>query len=288
MIFRDQWMSASSTKNSVLCAGLDPAIFEMGRGEKGLPKWADKRKWSLAYVDAVAPYAAALKPNLQYWRGEGDAEILMEVVKRAHSQDMVTILDAKLADIGSTNDAGFFYTKQLGFDAVTLAPYAGNMQQAGEQAVNYGVGAITMCLMSNPEYEVEKNKLVPITEKDATFHPRDIIQIDGRPHMKQYIYLTHAVAQFGLEGMVIGAPSENNHLEEDELRTVSNYSTPGTLVLMPGVGEQGGEAEMIWRFFLPNDVIVNVGRALMFPKGASIEDTAKHYQTLLNKLRKVA
>ncbi|HEA46313.1 MAG TPA: hypothetical protein ENH99_00855 [Candidatus Pacearchaeota archaeon] len=206
MIFGHQWFSAVHSKNSVLCAGLDPAIFEMERGERGLSEWADKRKWSLNYVDAVAPYAAALKPSLQYWRGEGDAEILKEVVERAHSQEMVAILDAKLADIGPTNDAGFFYTKQLGFDAVTLAPYAGNMQQAGEQARNHGVGAITMCLMSNPEYEIEKNKLVPIEgeRKGSDFHPRDIVQVGGRPHVKQYIYLAQSVQQFGLEGMVIG------------------------------------------------------------------------------------
>lgn len=287
MNFRNKWLSAVSRKNSVLCAGLDPAIFEMGRREKGLPKWADKEKWSLDYVDAVAPYAAALKPNLQYWRGEGDAEILRKVVERAHSQDMVAILDAKLADIGPTNDAGFFYTKQLGFDAVTLAPYAGNMQQAGEQARNHGVGAITTCLMSNPGYEMEKNKLVPISREPGWyFHPRDIVSVGGCHYVKQYIYLANSVEQFGLEGMVVGAPSKDNHLEEDELETASNYVTPQALVLMPGVGAQGGEAEIIWRFFPPDNVIVNVSRALMFPEGASIEDTARHYKTFLNDLRK--
>ncbi len=36
--FREKWLEAVKEKNSVLCAGLDPAEFGMGRGEKGLPK----------------------------------------------------------------------------------------------------------------------------------------------------------------------------------------------------------------------------------------------------------
>ncbi|HEA46314.1 MAG TPA: hypothetical protein ENH99_00860 [Candidatus Pacearchaeota archaeon] len=86
----------------------------------------------------------------------------------------------------------------------------------------------------------------------------------------------------------MGAPSENNHLEEDELKTASDYATSQTLVLMPGVGEQSGEAEMIWRFFSPDNVIVNVSRDLMFPREASIGDRAKHYQKIFNELRKAA
>jgi len=70
--FREKWLAAVDKKNSVLCAGLDLADFEMGRGVEGLPSGVKKRDWTLAYIEAVAPHSAALKPNFQYWKGEGD------------------------------------------------------------------------------------------------------------------------------------------------------------------------------------------------------------------------
>ena len=67
MDLKDKWWQTVEAKNSVLCAGLDPAHFDMGRGEKGLGEDADFNEWAHQYLEAVAPYAAALKPNIQYF-----------------------------------------------------------------------------------------------------------------------------------------------------------------------------------------------------------------------------
>src|SRR3972149_383382 len=160
MSFRQKWLAAVEKKNSVLCAGLDPADFVMGRGEKGLPEGANKLGWALRYVQAVGPYCAAVKYNTQYWKGEDDARTLAKIGKLAHELGMVVIDDSKLADIGDTNDAGMFYTKERGADAVTYSPFPGNIREAGMQASARDIGLISMCLMSNPEYEAEKNKWV--------------------------------------------------------------------------------------------------------------------------------
>jgi len=79
MKFLEKWLEAVNKKNSVLCAGLDPAEFEMERGEKGLPEGIDKKEWSLRYIEAVAPYCAAIKPNIQYWKGGGDLKDLQDI-----------------------------------------------------------------------------------------------------------------------------------------------------------------------------------------------------------------
>ncbi len=292
--FREKWLAAVEAKNSVLCAGLDPAEFGMERGEEGLPKATGKYDWAFDYVKAVAPFCAAVKPNYQYWKGEEeDRDIfsLKDIVDHAHDLGLVVIDDSKLADIGSTNDAGLYHAKQKGFDAVTLAPFAGNMKEAAEQARKRDLGLISMCLMSNPEYEKERKSLVPVLYVKGEYSLYDVINNDGETFVRKYIQLAHDAAEYGVDGVVVGAPSNKNSIKEEELSKVRQYVGDKMLVLLPGVGAQGGEASAIWKYFNPNNVIVNVGRAVMFPNGSNSAPeeqakAAKHYQEMLNYLRK--
>lgn len=293
--FREKWLEAVENKNSVLCAGLDPAETSMGRGKKGLFHLTPKHVYATGFLEAVAPYCAALKPNTQYWRNDDDRAFLEKLIARAHGLGLVVIDDAKLADIGSTNDAGFFNIARMGFDACTVAPYAGNIAEAAEQAHARGIGAITMCLMSNPEYSVEKNALMPVVD-DAGYQPGDLIEVPGQDglYVRRYVKLAHDAQSSGIDGIVIGAPSAKNHLTESELVRVRSYVSDDMLVLMPGVGAQGGEAEAIWQHFNPKNVIVNVGRALMFPDGNNdpvpkeLAAKAEFYRDLLNEKRRSA
>ena len=101
--------------------------------------------------------------------------------------------------------------------------------------------------------------------------------------------------KFGVDGIVIGAPSPKdhpkpNHIKDWEIAKVRSYVDDNMLVLLPGVGAQGGEAGKIWKYFDKNNVIVNVGRSLMLPNGMNStpqdqKDTAKHYKDTLNNLR---
>lgn len=292
MSFKEKWLAAVEQNNSVLCAGLDPAEFAMGRGKKGLPERVDKKSWSLAYVEAVAPYSAALKPNVQYWKDADDMAALAEIVELSHRLGLVVIDDSKLADIGTTNDAGMYHSANKGFDAVTIAPYAGNMDEATIQGQTRGLGVITMVLMSNAEYAQEKNMLVSLDDMFKTYDQRDLVLRTGDQFFtKRFIHLAWQAGRNDLDGIVIGAPSPNNHINGEEIAAVRRY-TGKQLVLLPGVGDQGGEAEAIWRHYNLDAVIVNVGRELMFPQGSSStrEDhqaAAKQYQEMLNALRGV-
>jgi len=290
--FTEKWLQAVIEKESVLCAGLDPADFIMFRGDEGLPENKSKYDWSLEYIDAIAPFCAAIKPNIQYWKGKKDLEILSEICSIAKkTYGLLVIDDSKLADIGSTNDAGMFYAKQRA-DAVTLAPFAGNMEEAAKQAKARDFGLIGMCLMSNPEYETEKNKLIHIPNPDfqEDYAINDLIYYGQEGFIPQYIKLAHDANEFGLDGIVIGAPSKKNHIKEEELKIARAYAGSNMLVLLPGVGAQGGEADAIWKYFDKNNVIVNVGRGLMFPKGSNStpkdqKAAAIQYRDMLNNLR---
>ena len=287
---REKWLAAVEQKNSVLCAGLDPAVYAMGRGDEGLPQYGSKLDWSFAYLEAVAPYVASFKPNVNYWKNPTDMRALLNLVDYAQELGLVKIDDSKLADIGSTNDAGLYHAKEKGFDAVTLAPFAGNLKEAAEQAKKRDIGLISMCLMSNPEYESVKNQWVRVENKEEYCDPFDIIDIQGASYVKKYIQLAHDAAQYGVDGIVIGASSKKNHLKEEEIFTARQYSRDDTLVLLPGVGAQGGEASVIWKYFDQDSVMVNVGRALMFPQGSNSTpqeqaEAAKNYRNMLNGLR---
>jgi len=293
MSFREKWLAAVERSNSVLCAGLDPAEFEMGRGGKGLPEGVNKRDWALGYVEAVAPFCAAVKPNFQYWKDSGDVETLRTIYDFARGSGLVVIDDSKLADIGSTNDAGIFYATHRA-DAVTFSPFAGNLEEAAKQAHARGIGLISMVLMSNPEFDREKNKLVKIT--DPGWRNQDVQEMMAtafspakrKLFVPQYLQLARDAQDFGVDGVVIGAPSAKNHIRKEEIAAVRHYYDG--LVLLPGVGAQGGEAGAIWKYFGRDDVIVNVARDLMLPKGSNSSneeqaETAKRYQMRLNRLR---
>jgi len=299
--FRREWKKTAGEKNSVLCAGADPPEDAMGR-EEGLPKGVDKLDWTLKYLEAVAPYCAAVKLNIQYWKASGNMDELAIIVDRAHDLGMVVIDDSKLADIGLTNDAGFFHAKDKNFDAITFSPFAGNIDEAVGMADKYGMGLISMCIMSNPEYEAEKNKLVNVEADVDSYREVDLVyaellrEREGTPavrrvpHVRQYIQLAHNAEKYGAE-IVLGAPSELNHIKESEVADVAYYVGEDTLVLQPGVGgRQDGNVKLTWKYFGKDEVIVNVGGGLMFAKGrntthAQQAESAKEWSDTLNTLR---
>src|SRR3989338_4166399 len=98
MTFRQKWLAEVERKNSVLCAGLDLS-------HKKILK-ENKRDWTLKYIEAVAPYCSAIKPNINYWKREEDAKILEEACALSKSLGLIVIEDSKIADIGSTNEEG--------------------------------------------------------------------------------------------------------------------------------------------------------------------------------------
>ena len=285
--FRDKWYEAVDRKGSILCAGLDPAVYEMGRGEKGLPQGASKLRWSLRYLDAVASYSAAVKLNTNYLEGKEDNENSRKIVGQSHDLGLVAIEDSKRRDIGDTNDAGLFYAQQKGYDAVTFSPFAGNIEEAVKQAHSRGLGLISMCIMSNPEFEREKRKLVPLTPEDVkelNDPTRDrLVYLQGQAYMAQYEWLAHTAKKSGADGIVVGAPSKKNHITEEEISRVKSIVGEDMLILVPGVGAQGGELNLLTKYFHKKDLIVNVSRDLMLPKG--MNSTPKNQREAAEKFR---
>jgi orotidine-5'-phosphate decarboxylase/orotate phosphoribosyltransferase len=289
--FATKWNNAVKAKNSILCIGLDPVEYWQ-RQNKTLPEGAYLKQWCLDYIVKVAPFAAAIKPNRKFVCSLSRNEREW-INKLSHGIGLVVIDDEKLPDIGDTNDAGLYNSMKEGYDAVTYSPFPGNLEEVTRQAHGRGLGVIGMCIMSNPEHNREKNKLVNVREDKETYRPEDVLvwrheeweqNLPAEEYfVKQYVQLAHDAAKYGWDGVVIGAPSKKNHITEAEIRTIHHYLKPEQLVLMPGIGTQGGEAKFILDVFGADRVIANVGSGIMFAKDQVAE--AKMYRDMLNSLR---
>ena len=141
-----------------LCVGIDPhpsllRAWGLGDDADGL------REFSLRVLEAVGPLVAAVKPQAAFFerRGSAGVAVLEELLARARSLDVLTIVDAKRGDIGSTMqgyaDAYLAAGSPLAGDAVTVSPYLGfwSLAPALDAAMASGRGVFVLDLTSNPE-----------------------------------------------------------------------------------------------------------------------------------------
>ena len=245
MNFQEKWFESAQAKKSLLCVGIDPA--DPGQRDKNtIPKGLNKLEYCLKVVEDVSPYAAAIKPNRQYLR-DFSRKDMTTLTKRIRELGMVSIDDSKIADIGDTNDSAFYHSKLEGYDAITYAPFPGNIEEASKSARKRDIGLITLVLMSNPEF---------ISMKSAIFG-----EVTGS------IFFAKKVAESNGAGIVLGAPSQSNHISIDEIKGIK-AQLKDQVILVPGIGAQGGDISPLIDSF-GNRIIANVGRAIFYAENPS-------------------
>ncbi len=206
--------------NSLVCVGLDPRPEQM-------PSFASQSQEPLFtfnqhIIQQTHPFTVAYKPNMAFYEAYGQAgwrELALTTdYLRTHHADIVTICDAKRADIGSTNEA---YAKaifdDLGFDAVTLHPYLG--KEALEPFLQRADKAnIILCRTSN--------------QGAGEFQD---LRVDGKP-LWEYV-AQHVTSSWNTHQncmLVVGATYPN---ELGRIREIVGEMP----ILVPGVGAQGGD-----------------------------------------------
>lgn len=255
-----------------LLAGIDPnaPLLEAW----GLPdSAAGAEQFGLRVVEAVAGHAAMIKPQSAFFERHGAAGVaaLETVLAAAREQGLLTILDVKRGDIGSTMDA---YAQAhlvpgagLEADAITVSPYLGVGTLAGTVglALAHGKGAFVLALTSNPDGPQVQHALTtrdtPVAREVAQFAER----VGGGDDQ-----------QWGSVGLVVGA-TVGSAFRDLGLADVA-VSTP---LLAPGFGAQGaGPAQMPEVFGSASSrVLVAVSRALL-SAGPSREALAERAQEL--------
>lgn len=235
-----------------LCVGLDPHPHLLAGW--GLPDTAEGlRSFSQAVLDAAADRCAAVKPQSAFYERHGSAGIavLEEVLAGCSERGLLSVLDAKRGDIGSTME-GYAQAylqdgSPLAADAVTLSPYLGygSLRPALDLAAGTGRGVFVLGLTSNPEGAE--------------------VQLAGRPTvaariLEQVAQDNAGASVCGHVGLVVGAT-----LPRAPAELGLDLAASGAPILTPGVGAQGADEHDVARTFagLTERVLVPISRGVL-------------------------
>ncbi|HUT80922.1 MAG TPA: orotidine 5'-phosphate decarboxylase / HUMPS family protein [Candidatus Bathyarchaeia archaeon] len=264
--FIKKYQKARDEKNSILCAGFDPAISDQrennvipGRYFKDKSIEEGMLEFFEEFLESVHENCCAIKPNNQYiFHFSLDAYQKMN--RMIHEQGLVSILDQKLGDIGSTNDSGFYWMNKMGFDAVTFSPFAGNIAESITSAHKVGMGLIALTLMSNPE---------------AIYFMKNA-QIEGK---SGYEFIAQKIGELKGDGLVVGA---TGHVTELDIQKIRKLAGNDPVMLIPGIGKQQGDLNKVIVHGGKN-ILLNVSRDILYSN--NIKEAAIRYNNQFNNVR---
>lgn len=218
-------LKACWQRDNFVCVGLDSDYKQLPDVIRGGRSVEDALfHFNREIIDATHDLVCAYKPNAAFYEAQGEAgwRALINTVRyiREMYAHIPVILDAKRADIGSTNlgyvQSAFDY---LGVDAITVHPYLGKEALAPFLA-RKEKGILVLVKTSNPGAGEFQDLLAGPQQEPLYMVVARHVARDWNSH--------------GNCAIVVGATYP------DELRRVR--ALVGDLpILIPGIGTQGGE-----------------------------------------------
>ncbi|MGC9320244.1 MAG: orotidine-5'-phosphate decarboxylase [Armatimonadota bacterium] len=265
--FADRLMAAIEEKDSRVCVGIDPVperLPDVLRPAEG--RWTERsiaracEEFCSRILRAVADHAAVAKLNSAFFEALSPlgAGLLDALVTTASELGLITILDAKRSDIGSTAAAyaravfGRYPAEQGAVpDAVTVSPYLGSdgVMPFLAEADELGAGVFVLVKTSNPS-------ATELQELDAGGwpvyrHVAELVEAWGAGRVGERGYSS--------VGAVVGAtyPQQIRELRE---------AMPRTPLLVPGYGAQGGSTADVVAAFDDGGLgaVVNSSRGIIY------------------------
>jgi orotidine-5'-phosphate decarboxylase len=266
--FGDRLAGAIERKRSQLVVGLDPRLDLLPVELRGDPPAQAIARFGRGIVDAVAPHAVAIKPQLAFFEAHGAEGMrsFEDLCAYARSAGLLVIADGKRGDIGSTARAyAAAYLERRGgaeavADALTVNPYLGRDSLEPFLAACRREGAGIFCLVK--------------TSNEGGADVQDLALLDGRRLWQHVAGLVgewgeDLVGERGLSsvGAVVGATHPRAVGEARRL-------LPRAILLLPGVGAQGATPADVARAFTsgPASALVTVSRAVMYASRNSAAD----------------
>jgi orotidine-5'-phosphate decarboxylase len=259
LTFGDRLAAEVERKRSQLVVGLDPRPDLLPVELRG-----DPERFCCGIVDAVAPHAVAVKPQLAFFEalGADGMAAFAEVCAYARRAGLLVIADGKRGDVGSTARAyasAYLEGEPPLADALTVNPWLGreSVEPYLAAARRYGTGIFCIVKTSNAGGDVQ-----------------DVTLSDGRP---MWQHVAALVAEWGEElvgerglssvGAVVGATYPRAVAEARKLM-------PQAVLLLPGIGAQGGSTAELVRAFTsgPASGLVNASRSVIYAFRGSGED----------------
>ena len=257
--FIEKYEEVVKTKNSILCVSLDPAL-PIQRMRQVIPD-DDRLEFMKRIIADVAPYTSVIKMNRQYLIGL-TADEIKQLNIMIHQKGMISIIDHKLGDIGSSNSSAIFWFKEEGFDAFTFNPYGGNIEEATRMAHEKKLGIIVLTLMSNPQAVIQK--LLNIYENPFYIHVAEICKVAKS------------------DGCMIGAA---NHIQITDIAKIKQAIGNRAIGLVPIMGSNKESAISAILHF-GDKALISVGGAILYSDNPASK--ARFYQEQFNAHREKA
>ena len=214
-------------KGSALVVGLDPIPSRFPDELRGLPQDRASLEFCRGILEAVEPYAAAIKLQAAYFErlGPPGMEVYRDLIADASALGLPAIADVKRGDIGSVAAAyAEAHLAVYGAACVTVNPFMGAdavapfLEETRRQG--RGGGVFALVATSNPSAE---------SVQAATDPP--LFEVSAR----LVAQLASGEGDYPDAGAVVGATRPKTGRRVREL-------LPDALFLVPGYGAQGGRA----------------------------------------------
>lgn len=268
---RQELINNIKNKKSFLCVGLDTDI-------KKIPQHllaADEPvfEFNKAIIDATAPFTVAYKPNVAFYECSGVSgwvalEKTVNYIK-SNYPDIFIIADAKRGDIGNTSKmyARCFF-EGLDVDALTVAPYMGE-------------DSVTPFL----DYQGKWVILLGLTSNKGSHDFQLTKDADGTPLFETV--MRKALEWGNNDNLMFVVGATQGRMFEEVRRIV-----PGSFLLVPGVGAQGGSLAEVAEYGMNDDcgLLVNSSRGIIYASqgddfamvaGRKAEELQKEMEMLL-------
>jgi orotidine-5'-phosphate decarboxylase len=249
--FADRLAAEVERKRSQLVVGLDPLPDLLPVELRG-----DVARFCCGIIDAVAPHAVAVKPQLAFFEllGADGIAAFDEVCAYGRRAGLLVIADGKRGDIGSTARAyaaAYLEGEEPRADALTVNPWLGreSVEPYLAAARRHGAGVFCVVKTSNAGGDVQDVKL-----SDGTLMWQHVAKLVAE-------WGADLVGEHGLSsvGAVVGATHPRAVGEARRLM-------PQAVLLLPGVGTQGARPGDLARAFTsgPASALVTVSRSAIY------------------------
>ncbi|AZL13208.1 orotidine-5'-phosphate decarboxylase [Brevibacterium aurantiacum] len=279
-------LQAAMDEHGPLCVGIDPHDHLLEAW--GLPRTAEGvREFSLRTVSELSGTVAAVKPQSAFYEQYGSAGVaaLEETLAACREHELISVLDIKRGDIGSTMGAyARAYlepTSALAADSITVSPYLGfgALDPAFDLAEAHDRGVFVLALTSNPEgAEVQHARR---GEAAGGFGDSVAGSIVSQVAARNEADSTEGLGRFGLVvGATIGSAARDLGFDP---------AACGGPILAPGVGAQGaGIAELIDVFgseaIAANQILATTSRAVLSAGPEGVRAAAKSLNESLTQV----
>ena len=255
-------------KKSFLCVGLD---VDLDLVPKFFLKFEDPLfEFSKKIIDITAPFVVAYKPNLAFFESYGPSGMnsLLKVMKylNINYPKIFTIADAKRGDIGNTSKKyaqTFFET--YNFDSITISPFMG--KDSVEPFLKFkNKYVILLTLTSNPGSK--DFQLLKILNKNN----------DNKFLFEKIIETSREWKDSNRLMYVVGAN------QTESIRLIRK-KLPESFFLIPGIGFQGGDLDIVCENGFNNDVgiLVNSSRGIIY----SFTHELSFENEIINSVKKI-